>query len=334
MRPTFPLQFSLSNFRLGLALSLFAGMLAACPPHATSQIHGVPSGTGADSGGAPSELSGMVPELGSNRAPVPPSPVEYRAFVSAMGTTPAGAQAAALQQFLENYPNSSLVPAARRGMATARLRDAPAPAAAAPAPSPVSVVAPAADTAPATVSAPRQEAIQPPAGPAQQAVIDLKPHSLTIRAYESSLSQILRELCASSGMKVEGLAQDQRIYGSLGPGEPDDVLSSLVGGLDYNVLMVGGTNRGLPRQLILSPRTQEAAAQGPSQQGGNTSTDDENAQEDQAAPPEVQPMPGRIFTPAAPGPDPAQNGRTAQQMLEDLRRMHPQGETTPTEQPQ
>ena len=39
---------------------------------------------------------------------------------------------------------------------------------------------------------------------------------LEIEAYNSSLNQILRQVAADTGAKLEGLTQDQRVFGSYG----------------------------------------------------------------------------------------------------------------------
>jgi len=55
-------------------------------------------------------------------------------------------------------------------------------------------------------------------------------------AHNSSLSEILKNLEASSGMAVDGFDKDSRIFGVYGPGSPRDVLSDLLDGAGYNFL--------------------------------------------------------------------------------------------------
>ena len=72
------------------------------------------------------------------------------------------------------------------------------------------------------VGPPRDSLLQHPAKPAEVTVV---PGSLTIKADNSSLSQILQEISKSTGMKVDGLGQDERIFGSYGPGDPRESCS-------------------------------------------------------------------------------------------------------------
>ena len=92
----------------------------------------------------------------------------------------------------------------------------------------------------ATATAPSTPAAQPnaapnlppslldkPAGPVQ---VTLHDGSLSVDAHNSSLSEILKNLEASSGMAVDGFDKDSRIFGVYGPGSPRDVLSDLLDG--------------------------------------------------------------------------------------------------------
>ncbi len=93
--------------------------------------------------------------------------------------------------------------------------------------------------------------------PAQPAKVSLDAGHLAIQANNSNLSDILRQVSTASGMTVDGLGQDdrsQRIFGSYGPGDPHTVLSALLDGSGYNVMMLGETATGTPRQLTLTPR--------------------------------------------------------------------------------
>ena len=61
---------------------------------------------------------------------------------------------------------------------------------------------------------------------------------LHIEASNSSLGQILKDVATATGAKVEGLSLDQRVFGTYGPGEARDVLSQLLEGSGYNVMMI------------------------------------------------------------------------------------------------
>ncbi len=95
---------------------------------------------------------------------------------------------------------------------------------------------------------PSQATPQPQAAPLPQpAAVTLKNGTLTIQANNSDLGQILREVSSESGMVIDGQVPDARIYGSYGPRNPDEVLTELLA--DYNVIMVGTSRDGSPRQL-------------------------------------------------------------------------------------
>jgi len=108
-----------------------------------------------------------------------------------------------------------------------------------------------------------QMPVTPPAPPApqwpvndppQQASVQWTGQGLTIDAKNSSLEQILNDIAAQSGAKVEGIGSDERVFGIYGPGQPRDVLSQLLEGTEYNVIMVGDGERGVPQRILLSEK--------------------------------------------------------------------------------
>ena len=78
--------------------------------------------------------------------------------------------------------------------------------------------------------------LQQPAGEAQ---IVFAGDTLSIRADNSSLSAILHQVAGKSGMQIEGLSGDERVFGTFGPGAPRDVLADLLNGTAYNVVLLG-----------------------------------------------------------------------------------------------
>ena len=54
--------------------------------------------------------------------------------------------------------------------------------------------------------------------------------NLSIHADNSSLAAILHQVASNSGMKIEGLGSDERVFGNFGPGAPRDVLADLLVG--------------------------------------------------------------------------------------------------------
>lgn len=147
---------------------------------------------------------------------------------------------------------------------------------------------------------------------------------LRIEASNSSLQAILRQVSVATGTKVEGMGADQRVYGAYGPGQAREVLSQLLQGSGYNVLLAGDLGMGAPRQIVLSSRHGREAAPGgvnrpnPGQDANNDEDVPDNEVEEQPPPPPPQPM--------APNQAPMQPGgfgapgtvRTPQQVLEEM----------------
>jgi hypothetical protein len=105
--------------------------------------------------------------------------------------------------------------------------------------------------APLASSTPILPANQPP----NPAIVRWDSRGLEIEASNSSLEQILRQVAAETGAKLEGFTQDQRIFGSYGPGPGCDVLSKLLEGSGYNVLIFGRHDADVPLEIILSARS-------------------------------------------------------------------------------
>src|SRR5580704_3990478 len=100
--------------------------------------------------------------------------------------------------------------------------------------------------------------------PAQDAQIVFANGNLSIHAENSSLAAILNQVASNSGMKIEGLGSDERVFGNFGPGAPRDVLADLLVGTSYNQVLLGDLSDGAPRQLILTPATRSGTAPTPS----------------------------------------------------------------------
>lgn len=160
--------------------------------------------------------------------------------------------------------------------------------------------------------------------PAERAKVDLNAGKLTVQAANSSLSDILRQVSKASGMKIEGLqpGKDQRVFGIYGPGTPRDVLSDLLDGSGYNVMMLGQMPSGVPRQLALTARTVPGAAPNPPQQAATDNSQDDS--QDDAQPTQYPDDQQNNYAPPQ-GPPEMRNGlRTPQQILQELQRMHQQ----------
>lgn len=96
---------------------------------------------------------------------------------------------------------------------------------------------------------------------------------LEIEASNSSLDQILRRVAADTGARLEGLTHDQRVFGSYGPGPGCDVLSKLLDGSGYNVLMIGCRDSDAPLEIILSTRLPGSPKMAANSQTRNNSED-------------------------------------------------------------
>ena len=142
-------------------------------------------------------------------------------------------------------------------------------------------------------------------------------NGLRINASNSSLQQILREVSTETGAKVEGMGADQRVYGVYGPGQARDVLSQLLQGSGYNILLAGDLGQGAPREIVLSPR-QNGSAGAPA--GMNRPQQDSD--EDISEQPEEQPQPPvqapQTQNPIRPGFGPNGPIRTPQQIMEEM----------------
>lgn len=77
---------------------------------------------------------------------------------------------------------------------------------------------------------------------------------LEIRADNSSLNQILRDISRQTGMKIVGGVADQRVFGVYGPAPAATVLQTLLDGTNTNLLLRETADHA-PEELVLSPRT-------------------------------------------------------------------------------
>jgi hypothetical protein len=152
--------------------------------------------------------------------------------------------------------------------------------------------------------------------PAQPATIKLSGGRLSVVADNSSLTDILHQLAATSGMTIDGLDKDTRVFGTYGPGDPREILNSLLDGAGYNVMMVGGTASGTPRQLLLSVRSNAPIIA----QSAGASREQDDDQDDSvplnnyAPAGEVQPPP----PPPPPPQNPNGSAKSPQQILQEM----------------
>ena len=200
---------------------------------------------------------------------------------------------------------------------------AAAPTPAPPTPATPAPAAPAAQPAATPQPAPPQSTGVAPSmlqQPAKDAQIVFGDGNLSIHADNSSLAAILHQVASDSGMKIEGLGGDERVFGSFGPGAPRDVLADLLAGTAYNQVLLGDLSNGAPRELILSPATRGGtAAPSPAAQA-NANADDGNEVEAVEAPPPPPPPQQQQEPPGGPNQQPP-GVRTPQQLFEQLQQM-------------
>ena len=141
---------------------------------------------------------------------------------------------------------------------------------------------------------------------------------LTIDAANSSLRQILSDVATTTGMKVEGMGTDERVYGDYGPGSASDVLSDLLRGTGYNFLLMGQQSPGTPLEIVLSARNTAAPAPAhPAAQNDNSDDSGDSEIDDR-----LQPEPSPIRPNFAPGA--AAPPRTPQQIMEEMQQRQQQ----------
>jgi hypothetical protein len=194
--------------------------------------------------------------------------------------------------------------------------------------------APAASPQPTQPAAPQQP--QAAAGvapsllqePAKEAKIVFAGDTLSIHADNSSLAAILHQVAAKSGMQVDGLGSDERVFGTFGPGAPRDVLADLLNGTAYNLVLLGDLTNGAPRELILTPTSRAGGTPAATASDVNPDEAVSSDQETADAPPDVPPP-----SPPPPGAVPGNGVRTPQQLFEQLQRMRQgQQNSQPTQQ--
>jgi hypothetical protein len=144
---------------------------------------------------------------------------------------------------------------------------------------------------PAEPEAPLWPANEKPA----DATVTWDSHGLRIDAANSSLGQILHDVAADTGAKVEGFAADERVFGAFGPGQARDVLSQLLQGSGYNVMMIGDQGQGTPREIVLSSRNA-----GGEQPAANPAPAVEEEAEEPPPPPPPPYRPSSAFGPGGP----------------------------------
>jgi hypothetical protein len=188
----------------------------------------------------------------------------------------------------------AVVPVARPALAQADAAKTTAPVAKKPALHAHKHAKPAVATPTATAKPPAPVVQEPPKpdwpvnSKPNPAAISWDASGLRIQASNSSLEQILKEVTTLTGATVEGLGQDERVFGVYGPGPAREVLARLFYGSSYNILLIGDQGQGTPRQILLTSRDGKAVAKAPN---GGAQEDDADDVEQDDQPQEPQPPP-------------------------------------------
>ena len=102
-----------------------------------------------------------------------------------------------------------------------------------------------------------------PSGSAtQKASVVVARDRLEVRAENSSLNEILRDIAAQTGLTITGGIMDQRVFGTYGPGPAPEVISALLQDTGTNMILRMRSNGGFG-ELILSPRMGGPTPPGP-----------------------------------------------------------------------
>lgn len=179
--------------------------------------------------------------------------------------------------------------------------------------------------------APAAIPLRPSQMPAVPPRVSLERGMLTIVAENSTMADILAQLRAATGIKIEtiGGPSGERVAARIGPAPVRDVILSLVQGSQYDFIILGV--EGHPdavERVILTPKTATGAGAASVAQQSTPSYNtvyqapvpepgDDDGNEGFATPPppsQAQPTPN----------DPNAPAKTPEQLLEELRRMEEQ----------
>lgn len=164
---------------------------------------------------------------------------------------------------------------------------------------------------PARVIPPAEQAAKP-------ATILYNQGELSVDAQNSSLRQILSQIAAQTGLRVEGLTQDERIYGKYGPGPLTSTVSSLLDGSGYNYVIIGDIASHSPVSLVLTPRSNA-----PSQQPSATPPPATASNQEPAPPANAEGAEGTPSVQPQDADDPTRP-KTPQEIFDELRKIQPQ----------
>ena len=153
----------------------------------------------------------------------------------------------------------------------------------------------------------------------QPAKIAWDSHGLKVEADNSSLMQIMSDVSTATGAKVVGLNRDERVFGTYGPAPARDVLTQLLQGTGYNIIVLGNEDSRTPMQVLLTPRggsSAPAPAANVASAGGGTDEESNEPEPEQPQPPVAPPNPPSNGMGQPNGPP-----RTPQQIMQQIRQL-------------
>lgn len=171
---------------------------------------------------------------------------------------------------------------------------------------------------------------------------------LTIQSNNATLAQVLRSVQSKTGASfdIPASANNDRVVAQLGPGQPKDVLATLLNGSKFNFIILGSPNQpGSVQKLILTPR-QNIPITNTAQNRPAPQPEPEPQQEEDYTPPEPAPVEDNTANQAQPpggfrpgytpnmqngeqqqpenNGQPQQGVKTPEQLLQELQRMQQQ----------
>jgi hypothetical protein len=185
---------------------------------------------------------------------------------------------------------------------------------------------------------------------------------LSIDAPNSTMTDVLNAVHRQTGAKIDvpAGAGGDRIVARLGPGQPRDVLASLLSGSKFDYIILGPPQNPAGVQRVILSRRQAGAAAAPSENAGQPTfqpqvipppEDAESGDEvEPELPEEAPPQPETAAPTLQPGQDPNQQQqgqqgqgqgqnsnqpKSPEQLLQELQRMQQQQQQPdPNQQPQ
>jgi hypothetical protein len=114
--------------------------------------------------------------------------------------------------------------------------------------------------------------LAPEQRPAMQPTVIFADGKLTIIANNSMLSDILRIVGQKTGATIDVPGEaNERVVSQLGPGQPREVIASLLNGSHFNYVMVGNeTDANAVSRIVLTAKSDKGSTGTPSPNGGPT----------------------------------------------------------------